>query len=200
MVLFLLYVKAELENVASVKLRREANLCFDVKNPLSDFEVREKVVLNSSETLDQEENAREPPHHFSLKWEGSKKSSILTILDEKEAKTALKKKKGVKVPSSYDIDDSGNWGAILAVECRGLEPTAFFPMGDDFVIESKGGSMFTEDVELGEGDWADYDEENDGTLNIQWFCSCSLANRQGGTANILIVRNFAHRACIHVGN
>jgi len=162
MVLFMLFLKAELENVGTVSLRKDSNLSIDLRNPLSDFEVREKVVVNPTETVEQEEGAREPPHHLSLKWEGSKKASILTILNEAEAKSALKKKKKVEPPRDYSSDDSGSWVPMLAVECRGVEPTAFNPMGDEFVVTSTGGKEFREDVDLSEGDWADYDDENDG--------------------------------------
>lgn len=162
MVLYLLHLKAELENVEAVSLKPDANICLSVRNPLSDFEVREKVVMNLKETLEQEEGAREPPHHFALKWEGSKKASIATVLDEAAAKTALKKKKGVQIPRSYTGDDSGNFVPILGVEVRGLEPYAFHPMGDEFVVTSSGGGQtFAEDVDLSEGDWAEYDAEND---------------------------------------
>jgi hypothetical protein len=124
--------------------------------------VRENVVLNPSETVEQDEGAREPPHHFTLKWEGSKKASILQCLDEKEAASALKKKKKYKgeKPRSYTGDDSGNWVPLLAMECRGLEPYAFHPMSDEFIITSEGGFKFDEEIELGEGDWADYDADN----------------------------------------
>lgn len=165
MVLYLLYLKAELENVESVSLKPGANICLSVRNPLSDFETREKVVMNLVETLEQEEGAREPPHHFALKWEGSKKASIATVLDEAAVKTALKKKKGVQVPRNYGSDDSGDYAPILGVEVRGLEPYAFHPMGDEFIVTSSGGGQtFTEDVDLSEGDWAEYDAENDRKL------------------------------------
>ena len=44
---------------------------------------------------------------------------------------------------------------------RGLEPIAFFPMGNDFVITSSSGTDFVEEVDLIEGDWVDYDADND---------------------------------------
>lgn len=143
-------------------MRRNAHLRISVSNPLSGDEVRENVVLNPSETVEQDEGAREPPHHFTLKWEGSKKASILQCLDEKEAASALKKKKKYKgeKPRSYTGDDSGNWVPLLAMECRGLEPYAFHPMSDEFIITSEGGFKFDEEIELGEGDWADYDADN----------------------------------------
>lgn len=172
MVLYLLYLKAELENVESVSLKPDANICLSVRNPLSDFETREKVVMNLKETLDQEEGAREPPNHFSLKWEGSKKASIATVLDGAAVKTALKKKKGAQVPRNYSGDDSGDFAPILAVETRGLEPYAFHVMGDEFVVTSSGGGQtFAEDVDLSDGDWAEYDEENDRKLSESIVCT-----------------------------
>lgn len=166
MVLFLLYIKAEAENVASVSLKRDSNLCISVRNPLSEFEVREKVVMNPSETIEQEENSREPPHHFRLNWDGNKKPSIATILDEAGAKTALKKKKEVQLPRNFTADDTGTFVPILALDCRGLEPYAFHPMGDEFLITSSGGTTFEEEIDLAEGDWADYDAENDEPVSL----------------------------------
>jgi hypothetical protein len=169
MVLFLLYMKTEVENVSSIELRPDSHLRISVMNPLSDSETRENVVFNPTETVDQDESSREPPHHFALKWEGAKKPSILRALDASEAATALKKNKKHKLglPRSYTGDDSGNWVPLLAVECRGLEPYAFKPMKDEFVIVSEGGVRFDEDIELGEGEWADYDAENDCPVSLQ---------------------------------
>lgn len=169
MVLFLLYMKTETENVADIKLRQDAHLRICVRNPLSDSETRDNVVFHVSETLEQDESAREPPHHFALKWEGSKKTSTLMVLDSKEASTALKKKKKHKagLPRSYTDNDSGDWVPLLAVECRGLEPYDFKPMKDEFVITSEGGAVFEEEIELGEGEWADYDADNDCPVSLQ---------------------------------
>jgi hypothetical protein len=144
-------------------LRQDANLRISVSNPLSGDEVRENVVFNPSETVEQEEGAREPAHHFRLKWEGSKRASVLQVLDEKETASAFKKKKKYKgeKPRSYTGDDNGNWVPLLAMECRGLEPYAFHPMMDEFIITSEGGCKFDDEIELGEGDWGDYDADND---------------------------------------
>jgi len=144
------------------------NLRVSVRNPLNDYEVRENVVFNPSETREQDEGAREPAHHFALKWEGSKKMSILQVLDDKEAASALKKKKAKGLqPRSMTSEDNGGWVPILAMECRGLEPYAFHPMSEEFVITSEGGTTFEEEVELGEGDWADYDEDNDAPVSME---------------------------------
>jgi len=61
MVLFVLQIKAELDGVQSLSLLKSTNLCFSVRNPLSDFETREKVVFDPSETLEQDEEIENPP-------------------------------------------------------------------------------------------------------------------------------------------
>lgn len=172
MVMFLLYVKGDLEGVSSVSLRRDSNnnICVSVRNPLSDYEVREKVAFSLTETVEQEENSREPPCHFALKWDGNNKRSTLQVLDEASTKSLLKKKKFKgEQPRSYTADDSGNWVPILAVDCRGMEPYAFHPLGTEFIVESEGGVVFESDVDLSDGDWADYDEENDAAVSISEF-------------------------------
>jgi len=168
MVLFLLYMKAELENVQQITFRKDANLCITVKNPLSDYELREKVVVDPTQFIEQSEGSREPPHHFVLTWDGSKKAATLTILTKAEVKTALKKKKGAILPREhYTADDSGQFVPILGVECRGLEPTAFFPMGQEFSVTSSGGMVFDrETVDFSDRDWADYDADNDQPVSI----------------------------------
>lgn len=163
---------------------KNANLCFSVRNPLSDDETREKIVFNPSETIEQDEGDRGQPHHFSLKWEGSKKFSTLIALDEEGSKSALKKtkKKGKKggggevdVPRDISSDDSGDYVPVLAMECRGLEPYAFHPLGNEFKVVSEGGAVFQDDVDLSEGDWGDYDEENDAAVGVNEFESKIIA-------------------------
>lgn len=124
-----------------------------------------------TETFEPEENTKEKPCHFALKWEGAKKRSTLIVLSEQETKTALKKKKFKDEFSygSYTAENSGNFMPILAVECRGIEPYAFHGLGDEFVVESEGGKLFDEDIDLSEGDWADYDEENDASVSVNEF-------------------------------
>lgn len=175
MVLFLLWMKADLEGVASVALRKNVDLCLSVKNPLSNYEVREKVVLNPSVWIEQDDSSREDPHHLSLKWEGSKKASTLAVLSEQDAKTALKKKSKKKndalVPGNYSAataegGEGGEWQPILCIECRGMEPTTFFP-GDEFVVTSEGGTVFAEEIDLSDEDgWAEYDAEHDAPVSV----------------------------------
>ena len=162
MVVFMLYMKAELENVACISMRKDDDLCITVKNPLSDYEVREKVIFNPSVLLEPEENSRSDPCHFLLKWEGNKKPCTLTVLTEQEVKTALKKKSLQKEFQPADYTESGEWQPILCCECRGLEPTTYFPGTTEFIIQSSGGTKFTEDIDLSDPDgWTDYDADHD---------------------------------------
>lgn len=164
MVLFALMMGANVENVAEIKLTEGCNICIDVQNPLSDYETREKVVVNSSELVESE--GRGPPHHFSLKWEGNSKAATLKILSTAEAKAALKKSKRKDIlPRSFLGEDSGRKVTILILEVRGLEPTKLHPLGQEFVVTSSGGTEFEEDVDLSD-DWADYDTENDLPISI----------------------------------
>ena len=68
MVLFILCIKAELEGVETLSLLKNTNLCFSIRNPLSDWEIRENIVFNPSDTLEQDESDRGDPHHFAGKF------------------------------------------------------------------------------------------------------------------------------------
>ena len=177
MVVYLLCLKGDLEGVQSIVLDRTANICVDVRDTKSD-ETREKVVFNLSETLEQEESDREPAHHFALTWEGQKKKSIIQLLDEAQVKAIMKKGKKKKrggsevgEPREITADDTGEYVPVLALECRGLEPYAFHPMGEELIVTSEGGAEFSSDLTLDEGDWADYDDENDISISISDFAS-----------------------------
>jgi hypothetical protein len=156
---------------------RDSPLCLDVKNPLSDYEVREKIILDPSQYIESEEGDREPPCHFALRWEGNKKRSVMEVLNEDQTKTALKKKnKQSELPRDLTENDSGSFVPVLALECRGLEPYAFRPHGGEFSVMSLGGMEFSpESIDLSEGDWADYDEENGISVSITDFQSKFVA-------------------------
>jgi hypothetical protein len=147
-----------------------------VRNPLSDYEVRERVTFNLQETVAQEEGSREPAHHFSLSWDGAKKHSTILVLDDTATKTALKKVKKKKLPAdlfsylTYKSEHSGMSIPILALECRGLEPYEFHCLGgDQFIVESQGGVQFESDIDFTDGDWAEYDEQNDASVSVENF-------------------------------
>ncbi|GKY93727.1 hypothetical protein MPSEU_000339800 [Mayamaea pseudoterrestris] len=172
---FVLYMKiAESENIDSVQLVDDAHLCVSVRNPQSDYEMREKVVFRPMAVLEQADEDRTSPCHFQLKWDGAKKASTLTCLNAAEAKTAFKKSKqkdGILPRSYVGASDNDVWVPLLVVSCRGLEPFAFHPMGQEFKVVSSGGTEFgsgndDEGVDLADGDWAEYDEANDQSVGL----------------------------------
>ena len=165
----MLSFKAEFDGIASLGLKPGCELCISVKNPLSDYEVREKVTVNTSEYLEQDDNSREKPHHFRVKWEGSKKYSTITVLTLSETKAALKKLKKRNVTCTGKVETSGEFVPICGLECRGVEPYEFHALDDQFVIEYESGQSYDEDIDLTKGDWAGYDEESGVVVSIEEF-------------------------------
>jgi Eukaryotic protein of unknown function (DUF866) len=174
MVLFVLQMKAETEGVRSVELQPGTGLCLSVRNPQSDYEVRDNVVIDTSEYLDASEpDAKEMECHLRIKWEGQPKASFLKILTNAEAKTVLKKMKQPKgtaeaawLPRPYTANDTGRYVSLLLVECRGLEPYQLTAGSTEFVVTSDGGTVFDQDVNVADGDWADYDAEHDAPVAL----------------------------------
>lgn len=161
MVLFVLKMKGELENVSTVSIALP--LVVDVRNPLNDFEERKGVEIEAE--LLELEHEKSKPHNFHVSWEGNQKAATLTVLTPAQAKTAFKKSKNKSLlPRDYTASDSGTFVGILLVEVRGLEPFGF--QQADFTVTSEGGTVFTEDVDFSEGDWADYDAEHDAPVSI----------------------------------
>ena len=90
--------------------------------------------------------------NFIIKWPYANDQAYMKIIEHKTVKKA------------YTEDQSGEFVNILAVECRGLEPIAWYP-SLDFQVESTGGTSF-KDVDLSDRDWAEFDEEHDLSVSI----------------------------------
>ncbi|KZT75116.1 DUF866-domain-containing protein [Daedalea quercina L-15889] len=61
-------------------------------------------------------------------------------------------------PQSYSADVNGQFAPFLTIDCRGLEFVGFDPRGTWRCVGAESGTVF-DDVELGEGEWVDYDEK-----------------------------------------
>lgn len=155
MVVYVLYIKADLEGVASVALQNGANLCISVRNPMDQNQVREKVVIDTSALEAAEESHHhakhhhaEAPCHFALKWDH----------DEPTRSTIRVLPSGQKGPELREIksEDSGNFVPMLALDCQGIEPFEFHPMGDEFVVTNNNGNVFDK-ADLSSGDWSEFD-------------------------------------------
>ena len=90
--------------------------------------------------------------NYVMKWPGSNQQAYIKIVQVK------------KCNNSYDMEMSGQYSAILALECRGLEPIAWIP-SSDFEAETITGKLFPT-VDLSEGDWCDFDEDNDMPVSV----------------------------------
>jgi hypothetical protein len=132
-----LYVKAELQNVASFSPPEGHLWCIDIE-PSAGGEKRSKIMLDPSEELE---------------LKGSKGHANLVIKDGKREHTmSVVDVKGVIKP----LTPEDEWVPIVAFECRGIEPTAWHPT-DGYQVLSTGGKLF-DDVDLSEDPtmWADY--------------------------------------------
>eukprot|EP01026_Neomeris_dumetosa_P031729 TRINITY_DN2515_c0_g1_i10.p3 TRINITY_DN2515_c0_g1~~TRINITY_DN2515_c0_g1_i10.p3 ORF type:complete len:163 (-),score=24.27 TRINITY_DN2515_c0_g1_i10:469-957(-) len=153
MVMFLLYIKADLENISSIKLPEGYAYCLTVKNSAGE-DVREGVYVSATE--EHEMAGSRGTANFVLKWaRDAKTNASLNVTDVK------------KVTREYTGDDSGQFVPIIGFDCRGMEPIAFHPENGWIVTSSKGKTF--EDVDLREKEWADYDDENDLSVNILEF-------------------------------
>ena len=139
----------ELENVKEVIIPENIQWCIDVKQPNSD-EVRKGVFVSEEETF--QVTGSRGSAHFLLKWPGGKKESQMDI---------IRIKKGVL--RNITDADSDEYVPIVAFECRGIEPFAYYPQSG-FTVSS--GSALFEDVDLND-DWAEYDEEGEQAVSIQ---------------------------------
>jgi hypothetical protein len=184
MVVFVLYVKADLDGVDTLSLDPTAQLCISVRNPLSpeyDYEVREKVIIDPSELEEPafvklnskgHHQETEPPCHFALKWEGAPKRSTVEVLDRDSSVTLLESSSNnlkqatykstadngtLPVPREMTGRDSGNFVPILRLECQGVEPYQFHVIGGEFSLTNKAGAKY-EEVDLSEGGWNKVDE------------------------------------------
>lgn len=113
-------------------------------------EVRKDVTISSEDVIPLDGSRGEA--NFVMKWPYANDQSYIKIVTHKQVK------------SSYQEDDSGKFVAILAMECRSLEPTAWHP-NFDFIVRSTGGTVFDK-VDLSDRDWAEFDEENDLSVSI----------------------------------
>eukprot|EP00957_Ditylum_brightwellii_P030435 2305047-Ditylum_brightwellii.AAC.1 len=106
MVVYTLYVKADLEGVASLGLVDNANVCVSVRNPLDPTQTREKIVVDPTElespALNGHDKHRSTAHaafHLAIKWDATHDGdhrATLRLLTAKDHHLDNKKEKGSK--------------------------------------------------------------------------------------------------------
>ena len=150
MVLFVLYVKADLENVERLEAPPLHRWCLDVQE--SNGEEQRKGVWVSDEEEYEVAGSRGNAH-FLMKWPGAKKESQMTIVRDVKKLTRV-----------VTGEDSGEYVPFVGFECRGLEPVSWSPESG-YKITSTGGSAVYEDVDLSD-DWVEYDEEGGQSVGV----------------------------------
>ena len=155
MVLLVLYVKAELENVASITFPRNLQWCFDVKDAQSD-ETKEGVFLCAEDVA--EVDGSKGDANFAMRFPDCKKQCTITFDEVKKL-----------CRDTITAEDSGEFVPIMGFDCRGLEITKWQPT-DGYVVKSTGGTVW-EDVDLG----ADHDG---------WFEYCEKCGESVGITEL----------------
>lgn len=166
MVVYILYLKADLEGVASLKLLPGAALCLSVRNPTDIEDKREQIVVdssaleevedttknshtNSTDNHHKEHQKRRPKHeyaeapcHFGMKWSGAiTRSTIRVLTDHKDI---------------GEMTVSDEFVPMLALECDGVEPYDFHVLGEEFQVTNKAGEEFRP-ADLSSGSWQNFD-------------------------------------------
>ncbi|EPT04023.1 hypothetical protein FOMPIDRAFT_1028349 [Fomitopsis schrenkii] len=145
MVRLLLSIKADLENVTDlVPASEDFEYFFQVKCT-SCNEVHPKLVSINSVEEREVSSGKGSTAHFVWRCGLCKRES------------SAKFDPGFK-PQPYSADANGQFASFLTVDCRGLEFVGFDPRGTWRCIGAESSTVFDE-VDLGEGEWVDYDEK-----------------------------------------
>lgn len=157
MPLFVLQGKGELEGVEWMRPKAAVTWTFDIENDAN--ERREGITVCSVDELELE--GSRGTANFVMKFNKGDHSSYIKF----EKLTMKKHGTGVITEAQ-----SGLWVTLAVMECRGLTPLVCQP-GNYFDIKSKGEKeKIFEDADFGaEPDWADYDEENDLSVQVSNF-------------------------------
>ncbi|KAJ8612690.1 hypothetical protein CTAYLR_002136 [Chrysophaeum taylorii] len=151
MPVFVLSIKVDLENVSSLAPKTQSVWVIDAKNGQSD-ETRRGVTISAGDDFEIE--GSRGTANLIIKFADAKEKSTCRILSSDDKKLKKLKLRAV-------TDD--NWTPFLAMEARGMDVLKV-DLGDNFVAASTEGTIF--DVDLSDGDWADYDEPNDLPVSV----------------------------------
>ncbi|KAL0584834.1 hypothetical protein ABG067_005278 [Albugo candida] len=149
MVLYLLYVSAELQDVEWLTMSSETSWHLNVMDPIT-RDIREGVVISERDVVPiagGRSNA-----NFVLTWPGSQKASYITVV--RDVKNVTRPIRG---------EDSGQYVPMVGFECRGIEPIAWSPIGD-FRVKALNGDIFIADDFR--DDWSDFDEDHQVALGV----------------------------------
>jgi len=148
MPLVLLKIKAELENIAELKLVDGFALQLDIENEGSE----RKTVTVSSTDVEELEGSRGDAN-FVVRWAKGAPQAYVKMVPVK------------KCDGTYKAENSGQLVTLLGLECRGLTVTKWHVGAGDFDATSVGGTNFN-GIDLTDSDWADYDDQNGNDMSV----------------------------------
>ena len=146
--IFVLFIKLEMEGISRLSFAEGARWCVDLEHQ---GEHKAGVYICPDE--ENEVEGGRGMANFVMKWPESKRQCNISIIDLKDV-----------TRNNYELGDVGEFVPIVAFECRGCDIVGF-SFQDPFTVETQGGFIFN-DVELEDGEWCDYDEENDLSVMI----------------------------------
>lgn len=146
---YFLKVKADLENIQQLTPVAGNLWKFDIQTP-GGGESRSGITVSADDIYPLEGSRGEA--NFIIKWPYANDQSYIKIITHKS------------VASSITAEKSGSFVTLLAMECRNIEPTAWYP-SFDFLARSSEGTLF-EQIDLSDRDWAEYDEEHDLSVSV----------------------------------
>ena len=167
MPLFVLYVKADMENCTDFGPMSPAShwWTLDLKQSDGDEE-RSGVSVSRSEEVELKGNTSETAN-FVMKWSEKRYCSI-NVVDVKGL---------TRTVTAEDVENQV-FVPLVGFECRGCEPTRWEP-GGGYTCRSTKGVRF-DDVDLGEGEWMDYDADHDLSVLIENVQHKFELHKEGG--------------------
>ncbi|KAI9293651.1 DUF866-domain-containing protein [Neoconidiobolus thromboides FSU 785] len=115
-------------------------------------------------------------HEVNPKWVGITKNEEIELSNSRGSANLVIKCKFCKRESScsydtsqkiqpYSMENNNQYQIITTLECRGLEIVAWQPR-DDFIAFGVESNIKFEDIDLTDGEWADYDEKANQEVSI----------------------------------
>mmetsp|Transcript_10356 Transcript_10356/g.25873 ORF Transcript_10356/g.25873 Transcript_10356/m.25873 type:complete len:172 (+) Transcript_10356:3-518(+) len=155
-----LFMKAEMENIEKIEFPEDTDWTLDV-GQAGGVDKRERVTVSMKEEVEIPNS--KGTANFVVKFEGSKAGSTMNVV-------TVTRKTDVKALKNQTLNEysGGDFSPIAVFDCRGMEPTRWYPVGPCKVTAADGGKVF-EDVDLtdAEGDgWCEYDDTNDQPVGI----------------------------------
>jgi len=158
-----LFMKATMENIEKIEFPETTDWTFDVLSG-NGVDVRERVTVNAQDEVEVPNS--KATANFTCKFEGSKQAATISIVTMSR-KVECRDLKGQTL-GVYSGGARGQLEPIALFDCRGMEPTRWYPVGPFRVTAVDGGKCF-EDVDLREaqGDgWCEYDDKKDQPVGI----------------------------------